>query len=84
MKQIQERSLINYLQSLKGNFNAKNSEKLDFKMCACTILEKKTHSPKGLAQRSPEGPSLNGESLKVKLVTQQRIHCPIERKDRSK
>ena len=67
MKQIQERSLTNYLQSWKGNFNAKNREKLDFKMCACTILEKKTHSPKGLAQRSPEGPSLNGESLKGEI-----------------
>jgi hypothetical protein len=33
----------------------KNRKKLDFKMCACTILKLKTFSPQSLAPQSPEG-----------------------------
>ena len=79
VKQIQGRSLTNYLLHLKDTLG-KNRKKLNFKMCACTILKQKTFSPEGLAQRSPEGPSLKGEPLKAIKVTQ----CEISSLERNK
>tara|TARA_B100000902_G_scaffold243119_1_gene230200 strand:+ start:822 stop:1031 length:210 start_codon:yes stop_codon:yes gene_type:complete len=40
------------LTELRGNPKFEIREKLNFKMCACTILERKTHSPK---RPSPKG-----------------------------
>tara|TARA_B100001758_G_C18404544_1_gene611144 strand:- start:2139 stop:2300 length:162 start_codon:yes stop_codon:yes gene_type:complete len=40
------------LTELRGNPKFEIREKLNFKMCACTILERKTHSPE---RPSPKG-----------------------------